>query len=216
MTKRDIFVTVYKNTFVNIVNYFGILIDKICVASNSRSYILLKHTTNMSTQAVTINHHHHQKLPFSIDWILRKESVSTSNLDSRVDKIKNVIRVYEEANPFRYPSYYKDLSLVKYKIEKCSPKSSRDTETHRVGFNGTSSPPPTPTMSSTSSKPPSPVNSSCTCQSTSHNNHGGRVVANKSLSAGFGSAEDNMNVYDDVFMDDRITMTTLPSKVIGK
>lgn len=158
-----------------------------------------------------MNQHHHQKLPFSIDWILRKDNASTANLDSRVDKIKNVIRVYEQANPFRYPSYYKDLSLVKYKIEKCSPKSSRsaDTETHRVGFHAPS-PPPTPTMSSTSSKPPSPLHTSCTCQSTSHENHGGRVLGNKSPS------EESMNVYDDVFMDDRITMTTLPSKVTGK
>lgn len=166
-----------------------------------------------------MNQHHHQKLPFSIDWILKKDSASTANLDSRVDKIKNVIRVYEQANPFRYPSYYKDLSLVKYKIEKCSPKSSRsaDTEAHRVGFHAPS-PPPTPTMSSISSKPPSPIHTSCTCQSTTHENHGGRVVANKSPStaAGFGTSEENMNVYDDVFMDDRITMTTLPSKITGK
>ena len=177
----------------------------------------------MSTQGVTMNQHHHQKLPFSIDWILRKDSASPSNLNSRVDKIKNVIRVYEQANPFRYPSYYKDLSLVKYKIEKCSPKSSRmntDTETHRVSGFQAPSPPPTPTMSTSTntSKPPSPVHTSCTCQSTSLDHHKGRVVANKSPStaSGFGGAEESMNVYDDVFMDDRITMTTLPSKVTGK
>ena len=165
----------------------------------------------MSTQGVMASHHHHhQKLPFSIDWILRKDN-GTSNLD-RVDKIKNVIRVYEQANPFRYPAYYKDLSLVKYKIEKCSPKRMEVEIPHHRAFRTTS---PIPSVSTSSSKPPSPVHSSCTCQSTAHENDGGRVdVSAKSPGTAFG--EENINVYDDVFMDDRITMTTLPSKATGK
>lgn len=154
-------------------------------------------------------HCHLQKSrsPFSIDWILRKEDSATSRsststnsnkvLSDRVDKIKNVIRVYEQANPFRYPgAYYKDLSMVKYKLDKCSPKTKIMRNAAPTFIDTTPSAPTSPV-----NKPPSPARTSCTCQSVSHDIDGGR--------------DETMVVYDDVFMDDRITMTTLPSKVAG-
>ncbi|XP_066931136.1 retinal homeobox protein Rx-B-like [Clytia hemisphaerica] len=141
------------------------------------------------------------KSPFSIDWILRKES----GLD-RVDKIKNVIRVYEQANPFRYPSCYKDLSLVKYKLDKCCPPSRQNPLHTLQRSRSPVSPAKSHTTISSISKPPSPLHSSCTCHTKVDIKDGGHVVEKS------GYEDHNMNSYDDVFVEERITMTSLNTK----
>ena len=155
----------------------------------------------MCTRTIMAN----DKSPFSIDWILRKES----GLD-RVDKIKNVIRVYEQANPFRYPSCYKDLSLVKYKLDKCSP-TSRQNPLHTLQRpRSPVSHSKTQTTMASISKPPSPIHSSCTCHMSVDGSDGGHVIEKS------GYEDHNMNSYDDVFVEDRITMTSLNTKAKGQ
>ena len=142
-------------------------------------------------------------VPFSIDWILSKKESSYGN--KRVDKIKNVIRVYEQANPFRYPNYYKDLSLVKYKLEKCCSGYRADKARNALPTDI-----PSPTGKTTAlSKPPSPIRSSCSSCMSGDDHDGGFVRSEK-------ACFEHTTSYDDVFMDDRITMTAIPSKSKGK
>jgi len=140
-------------------------------------------------------------VPFSIDWILSKKD---NTYGGRVDKIKNVIRVYEQANPFRYPNCYKDLSLVKYKLDKCY--SGYRVEKARSVLPTDI---PSPTRKTTAlSKPPSPIHSSCSSCMSVDDNDRGHVGSEKSW--------EKKVIRKNFFMDDRITMTAIPSKSKGK
>lgn len=125
-------------------------------------------------------------IPFSIDWILNKEKKY-----KRVDRIKKTFHAYDTSARSlmtQQSSYYNELSMIKYKLGKCyGIRLNSSTEYHE-------------------SKPPSPV-SYCNCRQMSI----GEDYSTESKSPFCEQAS-----YDDVFVDDRVTMTSLSPKSKGK